>query len=243
MAKNRIINTKFWTDGYVLDELNPIDKLLFLYLITNPYTNICGVYELPLKMMAVETGIDRENIEKVILPRFEKDGKILYRNGWVAIKNFQKHQNQNSPKIQKGIEEAIKNAPHELKEFVEGKGMYTLSHSNSNIKSNFNSNPKATAKAGDTQKIDVQAQVISLFKEINPSYQVHFSRKSQRDAAQRLFDLHGLEKLQGVIGYIKANANERYLPVITTPCQLEEKWSALTMYAQKENKKQNNFVM
>lgn len=130
MANERLVKTKFWTDNYVLDELNPIDKLLFLYLITNPYTNISGVYELSLKIMAVETGIDKENIEKVILPRFEKDGKIFYRNGWICIKNFVKNQNQGSPKVKEGIKREIMAVPKDiLEEFVNlGYGIDTLSY-------------------------------------------------------------------------------------------------------------------
>ena len=41
--KHRYIKTKFWDDSYII-ELNPHEKLLFLYLITNPLTNIAGVY-------------------------------------------------------------------------------------------------------------------------------------------------------------------------------------------------------
>ena len=117
MSNHRYINTKFWTDNYIINELNPVEKLIFIYLITNTHTNICGVYELPLKVMAMETGIDRDNLEKVILPKLEKDGKILYKNGWMAVKNFIKHQAVN-PSIEKGIKEKLAEAPKELKNFV-----------------------------------------------------------------------------------------------------------------------------
>ena len=147
MAKNRIINTKFWTDNFVLNELNPIDKLVYLYLITNPYTDICGIYELPIKIMAIETGIERENLEKVILPRFEESGKILYRDGWVAVKNFIKHQTLN-PKVKIGIESGLLKAPKELRDFIGENIVYdSLSHLNSNSNSNTNSNnDKRTGK-------------------------------------------------------------------------------------------------
>ena len=149
MAKNRLINTKFWTDSYIIDTLNPIDKLLFLYLITNPYTDISGVYELSLKIMAVETGIDRENIEKVILPRFEKDEKILYRNGWIAIKNFKKHQVLN-PKVIRGMIEGLNRAPKELREWIENDSLSiendSLSHINTNTNTNININSNINFK-------------------------------------------------------------------------------------------------
>ena len=134
MAKNRIINTKFWTDPFVLDELNPIDKLVFLYLLTNPYTDISGVYELPIKVMAVETGVDRDNLERVILPRFEAAGKLKYKNGWVAMKNFIKHQAIN-PKVERGIEIGLNKAPKEMCDFV-AYPIDSLSHSNPNSNPN-----------------------------------------------------------------------------------------------------------
>ena len=37
MAKTRIINTRFWIDDYT-SNLDPIEKLLFLYFLTNTAT-------------------------------------------------------------------------------------------------------------------------------------------------------------------------------------------------------------
>lgn len=113
MAKQRLVNTKFWIDDYS-SNLDPSEKLLFLYLLTNPYTEICGVYEIPLKLIALETGLDREMVLKII-ERFTKDDKIFYERGWVAIKNFTKHQVKN-PSVEKGIERGLLNVPKEIRE-------------------------------------------------------------------------------------------------------------------------------
>ena len=64
MAKNRYIDTKFWTDTYITN-LDPIEKLLFLYALTNPHTNIAGIYEISIKQIAFDTGIDKEMVEKI----------------------------------------------------------------------------------------------------------------------------------------------------------------------------------
>ena len=150
MSKNRYINTKFWSDNWIAD-LDPVEKLLFLYLITNEKTNICGLYELPLKYMAVETGIDKEMIIK-ILKRFQKEKKIFHYNGWVAISNFIKHQNYKNEKIKKGIELCMSEIPCKiLDKFISyGYSIYDSSithiclpnNSNSNSNSNLNSNNK-----------------------------------------------------------------------------------------------------
>jgi len=102
--KQRYINTRFWNDSYV-SELDPIEKLLFVYFLTNEHTNISGIYELPLKIMAVETGID-ESMFKKIIPRI-KD-KVRYINGYVIIKNFVKYQKTESELTLKGIDNCLK---------------------------------------------------------------------------------------------------------------------------------------
>jgi hypothetical protein len=101
MAKNRLINTKFWTDGYIL-ELDPAEKLLFMYLFTNSHTNICGTYELSIRLIVAETGFDTKMVEK-ILKRFEEDDKFYYIDGWIYVKNFVRHQSTQSPTVKKGI--------------------------------------------------------------------------------------------------------------------------------------------
>lgn len=128
-----MIDTRFWDDNYTAN-LDPIEKLLFLYCLTNTHTNICWVYEIPLKLIAVDTGIDKDMIVK-ILSRFEKERKILYRDWWIAIINFVKYQNQWSPKVKTWIEKELLKVPKWLNDLIEipyGYPMDTLSHSNSN---------------------------------------------------------------------------------------------------------------
>jgi len=112
MSKTRMVNTRFWNDGFV-SHLDPIEKLLFIYFITNEHTNICGIYELPLKIAAIETGIDASMFEKV-LPRLSE--KIVYIDGWVVIKNFTKHQSGGLPKVKRGIELALDSIPQDVYE-------------------------------------------------------------------------------------------------------------------------------
>ena len=111
MAKTRIINTRFWIDDYT-SNLDPIEKLLFLYFLTNTATEICGAYELPLKVVAVETGIEKEMVEKII-GRFTRDKKIFYVEGWVWITNFTKHQIKN-PSVEQGIERCFNDVPDKI---------------------------------------------------------------------------------------------------------------------------------
>jgi hypothetical protein len=113
MAKQRYINTKFWSDEWI-SNLDPIEKLLYLYLLTNERTTIAGAYELPLKFMALETGIEKEMIEK-ILKRFVEDKKITIYKSWIRLCNFQKYQDTTNDKIRQGIERVMGEIPLEIK--------------------------------------------------------------------------------------------------------------------------------
>jgi len=86
----RKIETLTWTDPW-FEKLSPQAKLLFVYLWTNTSTNQAGMYEISLKRIKFESGIDFEKFypelqEKIVW--FEKESVI-----WV--KNFFKYQCQN----------------------------------------------------------------------------------------------------------------------------------------------------
>ena len=99
--KLRSINTHFWNDNYVVN-LDPIEKLLFLYLLTNENTNMLGIYELNLRRIAFDTGIDKDMLIK-IFDRFNRDGRMTYTNGFVILHKFIKHQRYNTNMIKSAI--------------------------------------------------------------------------------------------------------------------------------------------
>lgn len=165
MAKSRMINTRFWIDDYI-GNLDPIEKLLFLYFLTNPATDICGVYELPLKNVALDTGIEKEMVIK-ILGRFDRDMKIFYRNGWVGIKNFVKHQSLN-PQVKKGIEIGLAKAPKEILDSLLV-GSDSLSHLNSNLNLNTNritASPPDIKISPTEKKEDESEKIFDLSEEL-----------------------------------------------------------------------------
>ena len=116
MSKQRYLDTKFWDDSYIMNK-DPIEKLLFIYLLTNPLTNICGIYEINIRRIAFDTGIEQDMVLKII-ERFEKDNKIKYENGWLAIKNFIKYQKDN-PSIRAGISYELQTKPKNLLDFID----------------------------------------------------------------------------------------------------------------------------
>ena len=59
--KLRSVNTKFWDDPFI-EDLPPTEKLLFLYLLTNPLANLLGIYEITVKRISYDTGLSREAV-------------------------------------------------------------------------------------------------------------------------------------------------------------------------------------
>lgn len=59
------------------------------------------MYELPISTIASETGIDIDMLKKMMV---RLKPKIFYIDGWVYLRNFQRHQSTTSLTVQKGIE-------------------------------------------------------------------------------------------------------------------------------------------
>jgi len=126
-----MINTKFWSDNWVLEELDPIEKLLFLYYISNPSRNWAGLYELSLKVTAFHTGIDIDTVKRVT-DRFDKVGKIYYTKGYLFIDNFTKYQTYNT-NMAKHVESILDRTPKDVLRDI-GKNRLISSYEHLNIK-------------------------------------------------------------------------------------------------------------
>lgn len=120
MAKERYLKTKFWSDGYIVD-LDPLERYLFLYFLTNEHTNIAGIYELPISVIERETKLSEKDkdVKKRPTSIIKRLGaKIKYIDGWVFIINFIKNQSTASPKVAKGIEFALDEIPNNIQEKI-----------------------------------------------------------------------------------------------------------------------------
>lgn len=114
MAKQRIVNTHFWRDNFILG-LRPDERLLFLWVITNPSTDLCGAYEAALPTIELETGLKAKRILE-IFEIFAEVGKVIYRDGWVIVRNFTRHQNGTSTNVKKGAERSLNACPDWVKD-------------------------------------------------------------------------------------------------------------------------------
>lgn len=89
MAEFRNIHTRIWKDDW-FSELEVDAKCLFIYLFSNERASVCGMYELPLKYIAFETGIDKKRVVE-ILGEFEQAKKVYYRDSLVWVVNLKKY--------------------------------------------------------------------------------------------------------------------------------------------------------
>lgn len=195
MAKQRFINTKFWEDSYISD-LDPSEKLVFLYLLTNSATSICGIYEIPAKRIAADTGYDKEMIIK-ILGRFERDKKIIYREGWVIIVNFLKHQNTTSPQVKKGIDNELLSVPAHIQQYLYGIDTTPHSHLDSNLDLDLNlsSDVPAVAETKDDDAVACTQYLYDNIKErTNPP--VWEKKPPKLDAWYK--DIEALHRIDGI---------------------------------------------
>lgn len=109
-----MLDTAMWHDIWFMD-LEPLEQLLFIYLIANEHTTIAGVYQISLRSIEFETKIPKDQI----LQMFEKmKDKVFYKDGWIVMRNGIKNNNYHSPKIKTGIEIALKAVPVEIKQQI-----------------------------------------------------------------------------------------------------------------------------
>lgn len=107
MAIYRQVHTTIWQDNWV-SELEPLDKLLWLYLLTNSKTTQSGVYEFSERYACFETGMSRKEVSDA-LQRFIKAGRIRYNqaNSEIMVTNWLKFNSARSPKVAAVIDKEL----------------------------------------------------------------------------------------------------------------------------------------
>lgn len=105
MAIYRNISTTFWTDSKVADDFTAEDKYIYLYLFTNPHSNLCGCYEVSYKQIAYEAGISVDKAKKLI-DRLQNEFNVIRYDGKtkeVLILNWHKYNWTKSEKFRKPL--------------------------------------------------------------------------------------------------------------------------------------------
>ena len=106
MAIYRNVQLSFWTDNKVEDDFTPEDKYFYLYLLTNPQTNLCGCYEVSWSQLTNQTGYNKETVKR-LLDRFENVHDVIRFNEKtkeILVLNWGKYNWNKSEKVLKGVE-------------------------------------------------------------------------------------------------------------------------------------------
>ena len=226
MALSRNIQLSFWTDAKVIDDFTPEDRYFFLYLMTNPHTNLCGCYEISKKQMSDETGYTKETIEKLIKRMSESHQVIRYSNTSkeMLIINWHKYNWTESSKLRIALEreiETIKDSEFKsyLTEILNGNDTvsipYAYTMDNSVYANTLNTNTLNT----ETQNTETQkAESVKKSKPVKHIYGVYHHVRLTDDEYKRLCDEYGDIKAGECITYLDEymemkpyKANSHYL--------------------------------
>lgn len=203
MALYRNISTAFWTDQKVDDDFTPEDKYFYLYLLTNPHTNICGCFEISWKQLSSETGYTRETIFKLIdrmqrihqVIRFDEDTMEI------LLLNWGKYNWSHSERLCKAVNRAaelIKN--NEFKEFVLN-ALLQITVTNNSKQITDNSKQK-TVTVTDTVTDTVTVTDTAVATDVSIGYRYPINRVSGQkqkktkfsNFEERNYDYDSLEK-------------------------------------------------
>ena len=70
-------------------------------------------------------------------------------------------------------------------------------------------------------------EIIDAFKDVNPSYRKWFANTTQRKSVENLLSIHGKDRLLAVIRFLPQSNIIPFVPTITSPYVLEERWADL----------------
>jgi hypothetical protein len=244
----RSVQDRFWSDGWVR-KLNPLDRYLFLYLLTNEHSTWCGIYELDISMLAFESGIDERDLQKSMLPKLHP--KIIYVDGWVYVPNWIRHHISESgtisPQQQKGINSAFNKIPERIRLKIKeieknGYPIDTLSPYPILSSTITSTNTSAPRTKKTTKYHPLTAEVIKAFESIDPKNKTMYGNITQRKASTFLIEEYGIERVTKAISLLpQINQQNLYISQITTPYELQQNWVKLgNAYKKKQNQLKDN---
>ena len=98
---NRNITTEIWDDPQIVDDFTSEDMYVWLYILTSPHTNLCGLLKSSITTMSNEMKTDSNIINSSIIRLKEVHQLIDYDadNKEILIKSWHKHNWTKSPRL------------------------------------------------------------------------------------------------------------------------------------------------
>lgn len=118
MSVQRYISTSFWDDRWIRT-LDPSERYLYLYLMTNPLTNIAGVYQITIDRIAFDTGYDERTLQPMIQRFTDARKAIFYHDEWMILPSWPKHQRIKArDNVRKGVDALLLALPQDVYEML-----------------------------------------------------------------------------------------------------------------------------
>lgn len=184
MAIYRNVQLSFWTDNKVEDDFTPEDKFFYLYLLTNPQTNICGCYEVSYNQMCNQTGYNKDTIDR-LLDRFENVHKMIkYSKDTkeILILNWHKYNWSTSKDTIKGVlkvAEHIKYKP--FKDYVKSTLTGNVTPPTDTLEASVSDTDTVSDSISDTVK-----NIISYLNTVCNTNYKHTTQKTRKCISARL---------------------------------------------------------
>jgi len=112
MSEYRQLHRSFWESDYVREQLDPVGKLLYNYLITGPRSNMEGLYKCGLSRISDDTGIPKDKIRD-LCNRLAADRKAGWNDGWVCVTQAAAHMPK-SPQMMAHAKAVLSDTPEAI---------------------------------------------------------------------------------------------------------------------------------
>lgn len=114
MAK-RTVDTELWNDEDIIENFTAEDRYFWLYLLTNPHNNICGVVKNSPALMARDMGLHKDTIINLLF-RFEKVHGLIFTDketNEIVILNWGKYNWTKSADLMKTVKKQLQSVQSE----------------------------------------------------------------------------------------------------------------------------------
>jgi hypothetical protein len=237
MATQRYISTSFWDDEWI-QTLDPSEKLLYLYLMTNPLTNIAGVYKLTIRRIVFDTGFNADTVSH-ILRKFQEAKKAFHYNEYIILPSWPKHQKwEAKATIKTGIDIELGKLSEDTKKYMVSIGYrypiegYPYSPSYSDIDINLHSDIdiKRDEKSLPSEALALSELIFTLHHDnIDIGYKAtEDKRKKWAADIEKLnrLDSRSWQDIEAAIRWIKTPGNF-WAPNIISGSKLREKFPTI----------------
>lgn len=207
MAIFRKVEVKFWSDSFV-ESLTPEQKYFYLYLMTNEKTTQCGIYEISIRKMSIDTGYNQETIQKLI-EFFSEKKKIRYSNATneICLRNWLKYNDSSSNTVQK----CINNELDKVKDRVLIQYIYSMDTHSQEEEEKEKEKKEEKEKVKEKEQFFKSEFFLSTFEKLWISYGRKGSKQKSLLEAKKLNneDLKNfLESEDHIIAYVESTQEE-----------------------------------